>query len=126
VNEDLSDLFEKFNINKDSISPEMINNLMGMFNNNDSSNSSGQENNSQDTTNSSTSGIDFETIMRMKSIIDKMNIKDDPRSKLLQSLKPYLKESRQSKIDQYIQLMNMSKVMEVFPFMGGEQNSGRK
>ena len=126
MNEDLSDLFEKFNINKDSISPEMINNLMGMFNNNDSSNSSGQENNSQDTTNSSTSGIDFETIMRMKSIIDKMNIKDDPRSKLLQSLKPYLKESRQSKIDQYIQLMNMSKVMEVFPFMGGEQNSGRK
>ena len=31
MNEDLSDLFEKFNINKDSISPEMINNLMGMF-----------------------------------------------------------------------------------------------
>ena len=55
------------------------------------------------------------------SIIDKMNAKDDPRANLLQSLKPYLKESRQSKVDQYIQLMNMSKVMEVFPFMGGDK-----
>ena len=60
--------------------------------------------------------IDFDTIMKMKSIIDKMNIKDDPRSNLLESLKPYLKESRKSKIDQYIQLMNISRVMDVFPF----------
>ena len=64
--------------------------------------------------------------MKMKSIIDKMNIKDDPRSNLLESLKPYLKESRKSKIDQYIQLMNISRVMDVFPFMGGDQANGRK
>ena len=56
----------------------------------------------------------------MKTIIDKMNTKDDPRANLLQSLKPYLKDSRKSKVDQYIQLMNMSKVMDVFPFMGGD------
>ena len=122
MNEDLSNLFEKFNINKDSISPEMINNLMEMFNN---SNSSTDESTSS-SSNNFTSGIDFETIMKMKSIIDKMNIKDDPRSNLLQSLKPYLKESRRSKVDQYIQLMNMSKVMEVFPFMGGEKANDRK
>jgi len=124
VNEDLSSLFEKFNINKDSISPEMINNLMGMLNNSNSSDSSTEER-ASDSSNS-TSGIDFETIMRMKSIIDKMNVKDDPRSNLLQSLKPYLKESRRSKVDQYIQLMNMSKVMDVFPFMGGDLNNARK
>jgi len=122
VNEDLSSLFEKFNINKDSISPEMINNLVEMFNNSNSSNSSSENNNSS----TSNNGIDFDTILRMKSIIDKMNVKDDPRSNLLQSLKPYLKESRQSKVDQYIQLMNMSKVLEVFPFMGGDQANGRK
>lgn len=126
MNEDLSSLFEKFNINKDSISPEMINNLMEMFNNSGSSNDSACKENSSTSATNSNSGIDFETIMKMKSIIDKMNVKDDPRSKLLQSLKPYLKESRQSKIDQYIQLMNMSKVMEVFPFMGGDQSNGRK
>ena len=43
-----------------------------------------------------------------------MNVKDDPRSNLLNSLRPYLSENRKSKIDQYIQLMNVSKVMEVF------------
>lgn len=38
MNEDLSNLFDKFNINKDSISPEMVNNLMNMLGNNSSEN----------------------------------------------------------------------------------------
>ena len=126
MNEDLSSLFEKLNINKDNISPEMINNLMGMFNNSDNSNSSEQETKSSSNSDNNSNGIDIETIMKMKSIIDMMNVKDDPRSNLLQSLKPYLKESRKSKVDQYIQLMNMSKVMEIFPFMGGGNSNERK
>lgn len=133
MNEDLSNLFDKFNINKDSISPEMVNNLMGMlgnnFSNNEQSNnnfSGNSSNNSQSTGNSEFGNIDFETIMKMKSIIDKMNIKDDPRSNLLESLKPYLKESRKSKVDQYIQLMNISRVMDVFPFMGGGNKNDSK
>ena len=127
-NEDMSDDFEKLNniAGKNNVSPDMVNNLFNMLNN---SNSSNNANNSSDSSNSNnnqsnennSNGIDIETIMRMKSIIDKMNVKDDPRANLLQSLKPYLKESRQSKVDQYIQLMNMSKVMEVFPFMGGDK-----
>lgn len=138
-NEDMSDVFEKLNsiAGNNNISPDMVNNLFNMFNNSSSSesyndtssnsnNTSSQNYNNTSTSSNSqsssfnTSGIDFETIMRMKTIIDKMNVKDDPRSNLLQSLKPYLKDSRKSKVDQYIQLMNMSKVMEVFPFMGGD------
>lgn len=132
MNEDLSNLFDKFNINKDSISPEMVNNLMNMLGNNSTGNNSQADNNcSDDSTNNSSStsnfgNIDFETIMKMKSIIDKMNIKDDPRSNLLESLKPYLKESRKSKVDQYIQLMNLSRVMDVFPFMGGDKKNVSK
>ncbi len=137
-NEDMSDVFNKLNniSNQNNISPDMVNNLINMFNNSNSSTNSNNSNfsdnsSNHDYTNSSNSthrdnsyennGIDFETIMRMKTIIDKMNTKDDPRSNLLQSLKPYLKDSRKSKVDQYIQLMNMSKVMDVFPFMGGDQ-----
>ena len=134
-NEDMSDVFEKINniASQNNISPEMVNNLFSMFNNsnnfsnnkgnNHSDNSSHQDyKNSTSTDNSfGNLGIDLETIMRMKTIIDKMNTKDDPRSNLLQSLKPYLKDSRKSKVDQYIQLMNMSKVMDVFPFMGGDK-----
>ena len=134
-NENMSDVFEKINniAGQNNISPEMVNNLFSMFNNSNSSNNNESNNHSgnsshQDYNNSTNtdssfgnSGIDFETIMKMKTIIDKMNTKDDPRSNLLQSLKPYLKDSRKSKIDQYIQLMNMSKVMDVFPFMGGDK-----
>lgn len=134
MNEDLSNLFDKFNINKDSISPEMVNNLMSMLGNNSSNNEqensnyseNTSNNNTQSTNNSGFGNIDFETIMKMKSIINKMNIKDDPRSNLLESLKPYLKESRRSKVDQYIQLMNISRVMEVFPFMGGDNKNASK
>jgi len=134
----MSDVFEKLNsiAGQNNISPDMVNNLFNMFSN--SNNSSTNQTSSSTSSDSSShqdfnnftnssdnffgnSGIDFETIMRMKTIIDKMNTKDDPRSNLLQSLKPYLKDSRKSKVDQYIQLMNMSKVMDVFPFMGGDQ-----
>lgn len=133
-NEDMSDVFNKMN----NISPEMVNNLFNMLNNNNSSNPNTSSNNSASETsyNSSdssnynetsfnNSGIDFETILKMKNIIDKMNTKNDPRSNLLQSLKPYLNDSRKSKVDQYIQLMNMSKVLDVFPFLGGEQKNDR-
>ena len=117
--EDMSDVFEKLNniAGQNNVSPDMVNNLFNMLNNSNVSNNS---NDSQSSENN-TSGIDIETIMRMKTIMDKMNAKDDPRANLLQCLKPYLKESRKSKVDQYIQLMNMSKIMEVFPFMGGDK-----
>lgn len=47
--------------------------------------------------------------------------KDDPRSNLLLSLKPYLKESRQKKVDQYIKLFGLGKAFEVFNSLGGEE-----
>ena len=135
-NEDMSDLFEKFNnvAGQNNISPDMVNNLFNMLKNSNNSQNNNADTNFENTSNdqysnnfsnsssasSNSNGIDIETIMKMKSIIDKMNVKDDPRSNLLQSLKPYLKDSRRAKVDQYIQLMNMSKVMEIFPFMGGD------
>ena len=126
--EDMSDVFEKLNniAGKNNVSPDMVNNLFNMLNNSNVSNNanspsdSSNSNDSQSSENN-TSGIDIETIMRMKTIMDKMNAKDDPRANLLQCLKPYLKESRKSKVDQYIQLMNISKIMDVFPFMGGDK-----
>lgn len=40
MNEDLASIFEKLNINKDSISPEMVNNIMSMFNSTQNNNNS--------------------------------------------------------------------------------------
>lgn len=66
--------------------------------------------------------IDMNTILKMKQVMEKMNQKkNDPRSNLLLSLKPYLKPSRKQKVDQYIQLFNMGSMMENFNFMGGEK-----
>lgn len=114
MNEELSSIFEKLNINKESISSDMIENLVDMFNNSTSSSSS------------TTSDIDMDTIIKIKTMIDKMSTKkDDPRSNLLNSLRPYLKQSRQSKLDQYIQLMNMSKIIDILPYIGGENNGNK-
>lgn len=120
MNEDLSKLFEKFNINKDSISPEMVESIMQMVNNNSSNNestNSSQNNSSSNFTTDGVNSIDIDTFLKLKSVMEKMNTKDNPRSRLLQSLKPYLKESRKNKIDQYIQF---SKIMEVLPYLGGD------
>ena len=62
------------------------------------------------------------TLLKIKGIMEKMNQKkNDPRSNLLLSLKPYLKPSRQDKVDQYIQIFNMSSLLENINFMGGEK-----
>ena len=54
--------------------------------------------------------------------MEKMNSSgDDPRANLLLSLKPYLKESRKHKVDQYVQFLKMEKMLEVLGPLGGEK-----
>lgn len=104
--------------NSNNINPEMLKNIMNMFNN--SNNSTSNDSNNTNNSNSSPN-IDFNTLLKMKSIMDKMNTnKNDPRSNLLLSLKPYLKESRKSKVEQYVQLFNMTKIIDAFNQNGGE------
>ncbi len=113
MNEDLSSMFEKLNINKDAISPEMIDNIRNMFNNISSS--------SDSTSSSKSPDIDMDTILKMKSIMDKINAKNDkPSSKLLYDLKPFLNESKQNKIDKYVK---MDKMVELLPLIGGDLNT---
>ena len=98
------------NSSSSGISPEVFEKLSGLLN---GDNNNG--NNGSSTTNSdNNSGIDMETLLKISSIINKLNnSQNDARSNLLLSLKPYLKDSRKSKLDQYIKLLNMSKVLEV-------------
>ena len=126
-NEDMSDIFEKLNsvIDKDKISPDMINNLMNMLGNSNGENKDNYDN-SENNSSRAPGGIDIETLLKIKTIMDKMNTHDDPRSTLLQSLKPYLNENRKNKIDQYIKLMNMSKIIEILPFLGGDKTNNEK
>lgn len=113
------------------IPPEMLENFSKMMNSNQSATSNknesssnnsftGNNENSSDNKSSNNinnfdfSKIDMNTMMKMKSIMDKMNSGNDPRNNLLNSLKPYLREGRKEKLDQYANLMNMAKIAELF------------
>lgn len=120
-NEDMSELFSKFeNIVKEGNIPDEMKNILSSLSSNNSESSSDSNNSKYDNLDNSNSNIDFETIMKMKSMMEKLNNKDDPRANLLLSLKPYLKNSRKEKVDQYIKLFNMSKVLEAFGNSGNE------
>mgnify|MGYP005766189551 FL=1 len=120
----LKDMMNKGELNDviSQIPPEMIQNFSSMMNNNNTKqvNSSNSENiKANNTTKNSNnsfdfSNIDMNTILKMKSIMDKMNNSNDPRSNLLYSLKPYLREGRKEKIDQYANLLNIAKMTELF------------
>lgn len=101
------------------IPPEMIQNFSAMMSPNKQNNS---ENNSSHTTNNSSSNnnnfdfsqIDMNTILKMKSVMEKLNHSNDPRSNLLNSLKPYLREEKKGKLDQYANLLNVAKIADIF------------
>ena len=87
------------------ISPEMIQNFSKMFQNT----SKPKNNNEQENNNSNLNGIDINTIIKLSSSI---NNNSDPRNNLLSSLKPYLRDNKKEKLDNYINLLNMSKIAE--------------
>ena len=130
------------------ISPEMIQNFSKMLSNQNGTSSqdnsantenmqsnvktqhnSAQKNSSQsENTNSANnfdfSNIDMDTIMKFSSVFGKMkNSKNDPRANLLNSLKPYLRDEKKGKIDQYMNLLNVSKIAEIMRDNNKENNN---
>ena len=132
------------------VSPEMLNNLSSMLQSNNSSGgsnyNSGASAGSNYNSNSSNSfnqnfrpsngsnyssnnnsnnnfNLDPETLMKMTSVISAMNQKDNPGNNLLHSLKPYLRDSRKDKLDQYANLLNLSKIAEVMKNEKKENNN---
>ena len=114
TNDDVSSNSNQFNM--DNLK-EFINNFQNSSQENNT-NINDDSNNSNN--NSNNFNFDINTMMKMKSIMDKMNSsRNDPRSNLLQSLKPYLNNNRKERLDQYMQFLNISKVLEAFNSEGG-------
>lgn len=120
------------------ISPEMIQNFSKLMNNQNSNNTSQNSNSSSSNTNIENqnipnqninnnsnmdnnsnnsnfnlNNIDMNTIMKLSSAFGNMNNKNDPRANLLNSLKPYLRDQKKDKLDNYINLLNMGKIADV-------------
>lgn len=130
-----------------NISPEMIqnfskmlsnqqNNMQGQHQNGQSNNtqnndynntnqsSNSTENNANANSNFDFSNIDMNTIMKMSSVLGKMNnSQNDPRANLLNSLKPYLRDSKKGQLDNYMNLLNVSKIAEIMKENNKENNN---
>lgn len=124
------------------IPPDTLKNLSNMINNNGSSSTdehshsansnnfntehaqtSNSTNSSPNTNNFDFSNIDINTMMKVKSVMEKMNHSSNPSANLLQSLKPYLRDEKKSKLDQYSNLLNMANIMELFNQNNSKENS---
>ena len=98
------------------ISPEMIENFTKMMNNNKntSNNDSNTNNSNNQNTNFDVNNIDMATVMKITSAFNNMNNnKNDAKTNLLNSLKPYLRDEKKGKLDNYMNLINMGKIAEV-------------
>ena len=127
------------------ISPEMIQNFSKLMNQNNSNNFNNNDTSAQNNTNSSNindnyandhknqsnndfsnlnlNNLDMNTMMKITSALSQMNNKNDPRANLLYSLKPYLRDSKKNKLDQYAQLLNITKIADIMKNDKKENNS---
>lgn len=141
MNENMSDMFKNLSnlLNEKGISNDKIKDLFNSSKNNNSmdnldskvvnkisnteSNNSNQS--SQDSSNSSNfdfSNIDMDTILKLQKVMGIVNQnKNSPNATLLNSLKPYLNSERREKVDTYIQLFNIEKIIEALNISGGDK-----
>lgn len=62
-----------------------------------------------ETTENTNKTLDFDitTLLKFKTIFDKANNNNNPRNKLLASLKPFLQDDKKEKLEQYIKIANI-------------------
>lgn len=63
--------------------------------------------------------IDLNTIMKFQKIFSATN-QNDPRKNLLNSLKPFLRETRQKNIETYITLLGVINALDIFTNKGSD------
>lgn len=89
-----------------------------------SSNVSNNSYNSPNSGNPNMTNIDMNTILKMQNMLSKLNSSgsDDDMSKLLFALKPYLRNEKKEKINEYINLIKMGKMAQLFDILGGDKH----
>ena len=108
--EDMSNLISEFSkaIEKNGI-PDNLKDII----NNMNSNNKNENNIKNDVSSFDFNNIDINTFLKLQSALNKINSKNNPNTQLLLALKPYLKENKKEKLDQYIKFMNFTNIMEV-------------
>ena len=70
--------------------------------------------------------FDLDTIIKFKNIYQKINDNNNPRNRLLYSLKPFLRESRKKKLDEYIKIANLLGVISIINDINSSGKDGGK
>lgn len=105
------------------ISPEMIDQFSKMMQGNSGASNNENNWNNNSSTESGFGDIDMATILKFKSVFDKMNSnKNDPRNNLLNSLKPYLRESKRENLDKYAQMLKMADIASLLNNEGKDRH----
>lgn len=135
-NNDLSEMLKKAqDMIKNNQVPKEITDLASQlsqntkkmeFNNTDSSTNNISPSVTTSQSNSSKfdpSKIDMNTLLKMQNILSKYNnSSDDDMTKLLFALKPYLRNEKQEKINEYVNLIKMGKIAQLLNVLGGDKN----
>ena len=111
------------------ISPEMIQNFSKILSSHDenntnfSNNINGNAENTESNNNNNNNNIDLNTVIKISSMLGKINnSKNDPRSNLLNSLKPYLRDNKKNQLDNYMNILNVAKIAEVMKDINIKEN----
>ena len=132
-----SNLSQGFNGIKNSDTNSNDNNISAKYNSshissNSNSNSSSNNNNSNSNRNNNSSSgninninsgnLDINTMMNIQKMMSMLNSKsDDDLTNLLFALKPYLRNEKKEKIDEYVKLFRMGKMAELWNKMNGQK-----
>lgn len=111
---------------EDSSSQVDFNEFFKNFSKNISSSNNPQDENkkTESSSNFEIPNIDISTMMKISQILSAMQSNQNSNSaNLLLSLKPYLNPTRQKKVDEYIQLLNIEKVINVMNNLGGDSKN---
>ena len=110
LNNLINSIQEKMNINessqeeKDNNNSFDISSILNAFNQN-------KEDNSNPSNDNDNFSFDPSIILKMQKIIGSMN-NNNPKKELLLSLKPFLRKSRQDKMNDYLTILNVISALE--------------
>lgn len=93
-----------------------LNNILNIFN---TINSNNIENNSSNTLN--LGGLDSNLLMKFGNMFSSAN-RSDPKKNLLLSLKPFLRKTRQDKLNEYITILTIVDTIGIFNSKGSDNN----
>ena len=101
-------------INNSSDTTQNLNqNTTENFNTNNETNTNANNNNFD------FSNLDMNTILKMQSLFSKFN-RSTPKKNLLYSLKPFLNQTRQDKLGEYITILSIMDALDIFGKKGSD------